>query len=371
MTNLEIEDYFFVKNNGEERHFVEIVKENMERASDNYYHGLTPVNEFFIGGSNLHLVIAQSRLQYDIEYLIEMTFGNNLIQNASGDDLDDIGAKKGIFRGEAEFADDVVTFSIPLPLTSPLDIYEGTELATDEMILFTTSEDAVIEVGQTSVTVPIVCLEAGTIGNVFTGAINDILNITNADLTVTNNNNITSGVDGESDDDFRQRIIESTLNYPVGTSRWYEKLAETLVSSALYNKTSSTTGTLVYKPSNGINSENEFKLEELFNKKENQVINNDLRFQEGTPVSVIDSEQRIIVVIDDNYSWDIVSQKITNNMNNYVNNLPLGGFFKKICASAMVEQTEGVITFNLEGYEDVELTNEEYAKIDELNIVQG
>lgn len=367
--NLEIEDKYFIKNNGEERHFTDIVQENWDRVSSNFYSDLSTADDIFIGGMNLHLIIVMSELQYDMEYLIEETNSKNLIQYSTGEALDDIGARKGIYRHDAEFATGSVVFSLANPLTSPVEILEGTELNTDDTIIFLTSEDVIIPTGETSVVCDVICEESGTIGNIKAGTLNNILTVLPYDLSVTNPSDFTTGVDEEEDDSFKDRIIDSSLNYPVGTSKWFEKVAETLVRSALYHKIDGRQGLLVYKPTPNITNNDLIK---LFNLKENQVVNLDLTFQEATPIPVITPTMSIAIAISMIASFDTVVNEIKGRIRKYIDELPLGEVFNPNCVQFLCESVEGVLGVILNGYEEITLSNEQYAVIDgDLNIVRG
>lgn len=359
---MNIEDMSFTKNNGVERKLSEIIEENIERVRTAYYSDLTTVDDFSVGGMNYFLAVNQSLCQYDLEFLIEATNKNNLIQYASGDALDDIGARKGLYRSDSEFAMGSVLFTLANPLSSPLKIAEGTELTTDDSIIFVTNEDAIFETGITSVVCEVICMEPGTIGNIKKGSLNNILTLLPYDLTVTNTSDFISGVDEEDDESFKERIIDSTLNYPVGTSIWYEKVAKTLVDDALYHKINPSSGKIIYKPTNGVTNDN---LIALFNQKENQVVNIDIDFDEAIPKPVINENMSISVIINSQYGFESVKNNIINIINNYVDNLPLGEIFKSRCVKFLIESVEGVQAVNLSGYEDIiDLTNEEYAVID-------
>lgn len=367
--NLEIPDKYFIKNNGEERHFTEIVQENIDRVSSNYYGDLTTVNDISVGGMNLHLIMVQSEIQYDLEYLIEETNSKNLIQYSTGEALDDIGSRKGIYRHDAGFSTGSVVFSLANPLSSPLEILEGTELNTNEGIIFLTNEDVIIETGSMEVVCEVICIEAGTVGNIKAGTLTNILTHLPYDLIVNNPSDFTDGVDEEEDNSFKDRIIDSSLNYPVGTSKWFEKTAEKLVKSALYHKIDGRRGLLVYKPTPNVTNVDLFN---FFNEKENQVVNLDLNFQEATPMPVIDERMSIAIAVSMVYSFDTVANEIRERIIKYVDELPLGEVFNPNCIIFLVESVDGVLGVILNNYEEIDLTNEQYATIDgDLSIVQG
>ncbi len=59
---------------------------------------------------------------------------------------------------------------------------------------------------------------------------------------------------------------------------------------------------------------------------------------------------------------------LRNRILSYVNSIKLGGLFRTICIKYLCESTEGVLYADLTGYSDIDLTNEQYAVIDDLQI---
>ena len=366
---VEVEEKIFTRVDGTERRFTEIVEENIDRVSKSYYTGVTTVNDFSNGSMNLFELVNQSDCQYDIEFYMETIKQELLFKYATGDALDDFGAQKGIYREEANFSTSNVLLTLANSLNTPITIFEGTEISTDDTIIFLLAEDVKFEVGQTTANAEIICEEAGSIGTVKAGRSNIILTDLPYDLTVTNLNDITDGVDEEEDDSYRDRIIDSHLNYPVGTVKWYEKVAETLVSNAYYHKLSPTNGEIVYKPTSNVTNTD---LANLFNQKENDIVNLTINFSPANPKSVIDNGMSIIVHVRSGYSFNVIKTQIINVVSNYVDNLKLGEVFKPSCVGYLCESVEGIQFTQLTGYEEIDLENDEYAVIEgDLQVIQG
>ena len=362
------EDAEFIKGDGSIRKLSDIIDENKDLVRNAQFQGLTTVADFNPGSVNYGFIVIYSMLQFNQEMMAETNDENFRLNDAIGDALDEIGYQKGVYREDPSFSTTNVIFNLPNPLESPFTILEGTEISTDDLVIFTTIEDLKILRGESTGVVEVICEEEGTIGNVKAGEINTIITPLGIDISVINEEDVTDGKDGEDDDNYRARIKDCWLNYQPRTALWFEKKAETIVKSAKYKKINNKQGKLIYKPQNDIR---EVDLVNYFNLKENDIVDHDLYFQEATPVTVIDENTTITVFLDNNYVPEIVKDQIKNNIQNYINDIEIGDVFKSNCLLFMVESTEGVILVRIDELSDVDLTNEEYAVMGDLNIVEG
>lgn len=128
-------------------------------------------------------------------------------------------------------ADNVVLSASPAPATDIL-IPQGTKVATEATAtnpekLYATTATATLLAGQTSVTVPISCTVAGTIGNVGTGLITVIKGTIPGITSVTNPAAIINGRDKETETERRSRFIEYIASLRRGTSEAIEAGAKT------------------------------------------------------------------------------------------------------------------------------------------------
>ena len=356
----------FTQSNGIERKLTEIVQENMDRTSNSYYTGVSTVNDWSEGSENFKQAVNQSLIQYDLEVLIDLIKQSNTLKNAEGDALDDIGERKGVYREEGSFATGPVNLTITPTPTTPITLYNGTEVGTDDSIVFLLDEDITFQSGTSTVQTNVTCEEYGIIGNVKTGSINTILSDLPYNLTVNNPSDFINGKDDETDTDFKERIKNQSSP---GTALWFEETAKTLVDDALYHLVSYQHGTLVYKPTSGVTSED---LTVLFTQKENMVVNHDLTITEATANNVISESMSITIYMRSGFDFSTALPQIILNLTDYVNKIPIGGVFNPDCARFYCEVVEGVGYASLTGFETVDLTNSEYANIDgNLQISEG
>jgi hypothetical protein len=175
------------------------------------------------------------------------------------------------------------------------------------------------------------------------------------DLSVFNENDVTSGTDNESDDSLKVRAGDPS----VGTDLWIENVAKTLVSDALCYNLEAGLKLLIFKPTVNVVKQN---LEDLFSQKMYRT-RNTIMIQEADPFAVIDADKTISLIIKNGYVPETVVNIITSSITNYVNNISVGGLFKGLCIKYICESTDGVLYADLTGFSDMDLTNTEYAVI--------
>ena len=90
---------------------------------------------------------------------------------------------------------------------------------TEDAVRFQTVEDAAIPAGEISVTAAAEAVESGSSGNVGAGAVCVLTACPVAVRAVTNAEAFVGGISEESDDELRQRILDSFLRLPNGMSR--------------------------------------------------------------------------------------------------------------------------------------------------------
>lgn len=117
----------------------------------------------------------------------------------------------GFDKEQARPSSGVVTFGREEPAQEVYYIIRGTEVvarANDYRppVTFRTTEDAWLEVGYTSVSVPVVCTEAGEITNVQAGDINDFVTKPTGIDTVTNALDFLDGRDEETPEEQKNRF---------------------------------------------------------------------------------------------------------------------------------------------------------------------
>ena len=139
-----------------------------------------------------------------------------MLQYASGEVLDAIGARYNCTRIEPTTAKTVLRFSVNSPLNGNIFISAGTRVTPDNEIYFKTTENAVLQAGKTSVTVDAVACETGTSYNGYAeGTLTQLVDLVPYIDEVTNTVTTYDGDDGEpypevdggvGDNSYRERI---------------------------------------------------------------------------------------------------------------------------------------------------------------------
>jgi uncharacterized phage protein gp47/JayE len=115
----------------------------------------------------------------------------------------------GIKKRNGTYATASLIFSLQTERTNNVNIPTGTRVQTAENIIFTTNQDAVILAGSlSSNNIPAACTAIGSIGNVASNTITNMLDGIPYIDRVTNPNPATGGTNGESDIEIAQRFQE-------------------------------------------------------------------------------------------------------------------------------------------------------------------
>jgi uncharacterized phage protein gp47/JayE len=150
-------------------------------------------------------------IAYDIDslwQLLEDAYYAGYIDFATGQNLDRLVAILGIRRKQAAKATGTVTFSRSTPATSDIVIPAGTRVATaDESVVFQTTEEVVLQQGQTSVDAAIEAVEPGSQGNVAANTITKLVDPISGIESVNNTSPTSGGSDAETDEELRYRAI--------------------------------------------------------------------------------------------------------------------------------------------------------------------
>ena len=141
------------------------------------------------------------------EHVMKQAF----VQTASGEYLDRHAEMRDMTRKTASKASGELTFFAAEVSENDIEIPVGTICSVDgkEYIQFATTESAVIEAGELSVTVPAVALKNGSAYNVKAGKITVIVNPPGSVDSVNNEFAFCGGYDNESDDALRKRLLSS------------------------------------------------------------------------------------------------------------------------------------------------------------------
>jgi len=356
-----VEEQSFKDIIGSERRLSVIMDEIKEWVVNAQYAGLTNVDSWLEGDMNYFLLYISSLFKFDLEL-----YGDDLIRLAfpatsAGDFLDMIYSRNGVFRKEGEYATTPVLFDLREEQDFDAVIEAGTEVGTDEAITFHVIKDVTIPQGEISQYGFVQCNETGIIGNVLAGTITNVFSELSFGVSVINEHPVNSGVDRESDDEFKARARDLAINnVSVGTDLWVERVAKTLVDDAICYDLEQNVKLLVFKPTAGVFKQD---LEELFQKKEYRT-RSTIIIQEAESVVVIDENKSIVLLLKNGYISETIVNLVNLSIKNYVDKkIKLGGLFKTRCIKYLCESVEGVFYADITGFKDMELTNNQYAVI--------
>lgn len=181
-------------------------------------------------------------------------------QTATGEYLDRHAAMRGIERKAAAVSQGVLEFSISEPLETDVLIPQSTVCSSAQrpFVQFATTEQAVIEAGETSVTVPVQALSGGAEFNCPAGEITVLVNPPEYVTSVTNTTAMTGGFDDENDASLRERLVSSyaTRRFAVNESSLREQLLTSnyILDARVYNSGSESINVCI-KAVGGYNAE--------------------------------------------------------------------------------------------------------------------
>lgn len=136
------------------------------------------------------------------------------VQTATGEYLDMFAQTRGINRRLPTKAVGAVTFAVDNPAKVDIVIPKGTVVATKEItpVCFVTDEVCTILQNTTQISVQITAYDGGTAGNVAGETINLMITPIAGVDSVNNSQQTYGGIDGESDEVLRRRIMNSYKN---------------------------------------------------------------------------------------------------------------------------------------------------------------
>lgn len=184
-------------------------------------------------------------VQFQLVELLKLAFP----QFSYGNFLDLHGQTKGITRNSATHAAGLITITGKEGTYIKSGVQFGTEATdTTSNIIFNTTEDGTIP-ATGSVDVAVKANEAGAEGNVMKNTITLMVNPIKGITSITNSDNLTGGTEEESDEDYRNRILEYDATQGssfVGNISDYERWATdgTGVRSVIITPPSDDTGTI-------------------------------------------------------------------------------------------------------------------------------
>ena len=168
-------------------------------------------------GSVVRMLVEAIMAENDIQwYELSEIYKNMNIDTATGEDLDNLVKIVGVVRNGATAATTTLTFSTTEASVSDIIIPYNQICSTQQdhngvIYSFKTTEEATLVAGETSVTVPAVCTEAGSLfvpANTVVIMDSPIIGID----SVTNEEAVNGGSDAETDSELRERSRDALLS---------------------------------------------------------------------------------------------------------------------------------------------------------------
>ena len=303
---------------------IDYLKSRYDQA---YYNGLTRVTDFTEGSEAYHLLDTIAALFLEAREEIDTNYLMSMLHTQEGEFLDNTGDSLGIYRNNPSPSEGYVIIyynSSPLTADAILNDGEGETcdlvdpvilddlvVLTDDAISFTVEDTNETLNGKRYIRLEATCEYEGEYTNVLEDTITIIENDLPAMVRVTNTA-FSGGADIESDDDYRNRILDHPNNSPVGSINWYKSIA--FVSEGITNLIHDILPTkeglgadedllLVYNPINksetaqtytggqtqitGTYTPSEYALRQFFALDEYNIVGINLGFQKATPQYVL------------------------------------------------------------------------------------
>ena len=171
---------------------------------------LAPAHPF-----RLILYAASLQLYQAFQYL-DQAGKQSFLKYAYGDNLENLGALKGIARNKGERAKTTVRFILSREQAGAVIIPKGTRVTSGNEIYFYTVEPAEIPSGALSIDVQTECAEVGTAANgLEPGAVSVLVDLIPYVQSVSNTDTSAGGQDVEKDENLAERILLAPAGYSV------------------------------------------------------------------------------------------------------------------------------------------------------------
>ena len=184
------------------------------------------ITDFNEGSQIRNLLESISTDIFHLEFQDNSLLRQAFLTTANGHYLDLFGEEYGITRNTALQAQGVVTFSISSAVNYPINIPANTRITNTETGLFYDTWTSVeIPVGTTSITCPVRSLITGENTNIPAGSSFVFYNENLlSEVSISNTEDFTGGCDAESDEDYRERLLEAKTSDRFGSKEYYVKL---------------------------------------------------------------------------------------------------------------------------------------------------
>ena len=377
--------------------------------------GLTKITDFTIGSEAYHLADVMATYILEHRELVDLNYRMSMIHTAEGEFLDNFGDMVGVHRIGSSPSVGSVTFTrLGEDTSQPIVIPDGSQVATVDAISFIVDndgEDIIIGSGETSVSCNVLCEQEGSYTNVLAGTVVLVMGDLGNLVSVTNSSSFTEGADIEGDDDYRDRILLSPYEVPMGTLAWYENVSNELdsVHDTKVSKGSTQleddviitfnpsdwTDTVTRLDLNDYNEDNSIEststgvmtqaradLIELFSMREYDMVGITRGYHLCSRVNVLPKVNNhnpiFAILLDTNYTLEMVEDNIIDKIDEFVNDVSISVEFLPSSLTSIIEnEVAGVnscriVNFDGSSYtevvEQVDIDDDEVAWIDTSNV---
>ena len=310
------------------------------------------------------------RLKVYADYISRQLFP----ATASGSGLDMHAAERGLARKYASKASGEVVFYPEDEEHPDILIPRGTEVCTyGDMLRFVTDDDEILSASDESVTVNVVAAETGSAYNVRTGTINMIVTPVTGIGRVENLSAMEGGCDAETDEELRQRLVDTYVNISNGANAaYYRGIAmsvEGVYSAAVVGRGRGNGTVDVYICAKGAPVASGVKDSVQALLTEGRELNVDVLARDASPLSV---SLYILLRIEAGYAFDEVSALVRTAVSEYITALGIGKDVLLSDIGEVIYHVKGVAGYRfLDSYgSDVFVSDSEYPTVGTINITE-
>ncbi len=305
------------------------------------------------------------------EFILRQMFPSSAV----GEYLEMHAAERGLSRKQATKAKGTVRFTPSEEEHGDIPIPRGTVVCSyNDMHRYVTDADAVIGSADSYVNVPITAVSAGADYNARGGVVTIIVTPVMGVGGVYNGSLIKGGSDTESDDELRERVIESYVEISNGTNAAYYKriaLSVSGVSSASVVGCARGAGTVdVYVLGDGepVTSSQLAEVQRLLS--EGRELNVDVR---ACQPSMAEVSLYILLKAQPGYDFNEVAARVQQEVTDYIDTLGLGRSVLLSEVGEVIYHIKGVAQYRfLESYgSDSIVPPSQYASVDYIVVREG
>ena len=296
-----------------------VTKDFILQKMINYFNNKYPeaeITDFNEGSQIRNLLESISVDIYHLESLENSLLRQAFITTATGGYLDLHGEGLNVTRGIALQAQGTVTFSISESVNYLITIPQYTRIVdTATGLYYETWTSCEIPIGETSVDCPVYSVVTGAGTNI--PAESEFLFYDQnqfQEVSISNDAAFTGGCDAESDEDYRERLIEAKTSDGFGSRKYYTKLGRVkgVHDIALVDSATHTAKVIVNGYQKPITDDLLATVTAQYTNEKNLVYNHSFEVQKATFTTV---QLEIKLVVTDEIPDSVITQILTNYFN--------------------------------------------------------